>query len=209
MRVVDSPQPATGDGALHSPSAATATHTQPLEHSVRRAVCSICRPRALLLQAHPGIVTSNRKVLPFFVTHFPEVLERCQKGGSCKPEQVRRPPLRADLCAPPQLQQQQQQQQQQRQQRQQRQQQMERDDTLIILKGSYRLMVQWRPVDLTPPPRPPPRPAGAGGVLGGFRAPRYPHRRCMAIYMPVEWCVAAVSCRHAVLPLTVSHHVRP
>ena len=71
-------------------------------------------------------MTSNRKVLPFFVTHFPEVLERCQKGGSCKPEQVRRPPLRADLCAPPQLQQQEQPRQQQRQQRQQQQQQQRR-----------------------------------------------------------------------------------
>ena len=26
-----------------------------------------------LLQAHPGIVSSNRKVLPFFVTHLGEV----------------------------------------------------------------------------------------------------------------------------------------
>lgn len=31
-----------------------------------------------LLQAHPAIVTSNRKVLPYFVTHHNEVLERCK-----------------------------------------------------------------------------------------------------------------------------------
>eukprot|EP01052_Picozoa_sp_SAG31_P037872 SAG31_NODE_4962_length_2834_cov_1.541865_2_plen_194_part_00 len=43
----------------------------------------------LTRQAHPGIVTSNRKVLPFFVTHYPEVLERCKRGASsCSPEQV-------------------------------------------------------------------------------------------------------------------------
>lgn len=31
-----------------------------------------------LLQAHPAIISSNRKVLPFFVTHHKEVLERCE-----------------------------------------------------------------------------------------------------------------------------------
>jgi hypothetical protein len=31
-----------------------------------------------LLQAHPAIVSSNRKVLPYFVTHHNEVLERCK-----------------------------------------------------------------------------------------------------------------------------------
>ena len=31
-----------------------------------------------LLQAHPAIVSSNRKVLPYFVTHHKEVLERCK-----------------------------------------------------------------------------------------------------------------------------------
>lgn len=31
-----------------------------------------------LLQAHPAIISSNRKVLPFFVTHHNEVLERCK-----------------------------------------------------------------------------------------------------------------------------------
>ena len=34
-----------------------------------------------LLQAHPGIASSQRKVLPFFVTHLNEVLERCPGGA--------------------------------------------------------------------------------------------------------------------------------
>ena len=40
-----------------------------------------------LLQAHPAIVSSNRKVLPFFVSHTGEVLERCAHGASSCPRQ--------------------------------------------------------------------------------------------------------------------------